>query len=272
MRLGKAVKKTIKKKTAAKGEPEKKKRGRPAGSKGKEKKPKPQKVKKKTAPKEAKEAEPGKPLKFTYFSVMAKGLQPVLCLEVGGVPFTGGAVEDWKALKPTTPFGQLPLLEDETAGVAMAQSVAICNYIGKKAGSLGATDAEFALSQMLMQEAEDLYNLMQKFVATKFVPIDNEKKQGLEGFKNFVDETFPKHAKALEALLKGKKFTKSGTTVGELYLFGMLHQMVLVEEKCLDSTPELQAFYQGLLKNSKVQLVLDGSSAYGKWDQYFVAP
>ena len=36
----------------------------------------------------------------------------------------------------------------------------IVNYIGKKAGTAGKDDAEFALSQMLLAEGEDLYRLV----------------------------------------------------------------------------------------------------------------
>ena len=37
----------------------------------------------------------------------------------------------------------------------------------------------------------------------------------------------PKHFAALEGLLAGKpRFTATGETVGELYLWSMLHQMV----------------------------------------------
>ena len=49
--------------------------------------------------------------------------------------------------------------------------VAIVNYIGKKAGTEGKDAANFALSQMLLAETEDLYAGMQKFCATAFVPL-----------------------------------------------------------------------------------------------------
>ena len=86
-------------------------------------------------------------MKLTYFSVMAKGLGPALCCgerapavvscrvapasdphsaaELSGLPWDGPKSagvdlnKDWPKLKPTTPFGQLPLLEVD--GLSIAQ-------------------------------------------------------------------------------------------------------------------------------------------------------
>merc|ERR1712216_396526 len=128
-------------------------------------------------------------MNFQYFDVLAKGLQPVLCLEISGLAWEGGPPADWAAMKPNTPFGQMPVLTD--GQVTLAQSIAICNYIGKKADMLGANDAEFGLSQMLMAEGEDLYAMMQKYVPTVFVPL--KKKLGQEGYDKFWAEIAPKH-------------------------------------------------------------------------------
>ncbi len=63
--------------------------------------------------------------------------------------------------QPSTPFGQLPILEAD--GLTIGQSTAIANYVARRAGKAleGESDAEFAMSQMLMAEGEDLYAAMQ---------------------------------------------------------------------------------------------------------------
>ena len=125
--------------------------------------------------------------------------------------------------------------------------MAIVNYIGKKAGTAGKDDAEFALSQMLLAEAEDLYAGLQKFCATAFVPL--AKKTDAATAAAWWDGSeprggLPNHLSKLEKLLGGKaKFTSSGTTVGEVYLYSMLHQMVLVKADVLGATPSLSKFY-----------------------------
>ena len=65
----------------------------------------------------------------------------------------------------------------------IAQTVAITNYIAKKAGSVleGKSRKDFAMSQMLISEGEDIYNLAQKQCPTLFVSL--EKKGGLEPYK-----------------------------------------------------------------------------------------
>lgn len=59
-------------------------------------------------------------------------------------------------------------------------------------------------------------------------------------------------------------------TVGELYLFSMLHQMVLVgADSAMGSFPKLQAFYNGVEAHPVTQKVLAGKSNMGVFRQYF---
>ena len=103
-----------------------------------------------------------------YFPVMAKGLQLACIAEMSGLPWTGFTVEEsgpksWAEIKDSgiAPFGQMPLLKTPD-GLVLGQSVAIANYIAKMAGAAleGATDKDFALSQMCMAEAEDIYSML----------------------------------------------------------------------------------------------------------------
>ena len=62
-----------------------------------------------------------------------------------------------------SPFGFLPVLETPAGGPKIAQSVAIANYIAKRAGAVlgeDGSDGEYALSQMCLAEGEDLYALL----------------------------------------------------------------------------------------------------------------
>ena len=223
---------------------------------------------------------PTKPMHFTYFDVMAKGLGPMICLSVAEVPHRGdfcgpkdsGGV-NWKTLKHTTPFGQLPLLQD--GDLVVAQTTAICNYIGHKCNMLGAnSDHDFAISSMLLAETEDIYSSSQQKCPTIYVKLDDPKKQGLEGYQRWATEEIPSHLDRLEQLLKAEDtlgFTESGKTVGELYFFAMLHQLVLVLPDVLATRPSLNTFYRATLARPRVKKVLDGEGAF-PMRQYFVAP
>jgi glutathione S-transferase len=209
---------------------------------------------------------------LTYFPLLAKGLAPALCAEFSGLAWkgnldTGFDSPKWSELKASgkPPFGQLPILETE--GSVIGQSTAICNYIGHVAGTAGKDANEFAMSQMLLAEGEDLYNLMQKYQPTTFV------KEKSEDNAKFWAEVVPAEANKLEKLLSSTScdgFTSSGTTIGELYLFAMIHQMVLCSSDCLKDTPSLQKFYNATKDLPGVQKVLKGESSMGKLAQYFI--
>eukprot|EP00658_Telonema_sp_P-2_P006517 TRINITY_DN12465_c0_g1_i5.p1 TRINITY_DN12465_c0_g1~~TRINITY_DN12465_c0_g1_i5.p1 ORF type:complete len:277 (+),score=78.44 TRINITY_DN12465_c0_g1_i5:108-938(+) len=226
---------------------------------------------------------PESPLEFTYFGVFAKGLGPVLCLQLSGLDWTGHSItaetrHKWVEMKEAgkAPFGQLPILQ--VNGETMAQTVAICNFIGRVAEMEGVNEHEFALSQMLMCEAEDLYNKLQKFNPTVFVPLggkgsDGSFKSGAEGYKKWWAELLPGHLANLEKLLgESDKFSESGTTVGELYLWSMLHQIALVTPSIFENFMQVGRFYQRLLVHEEVSKVVEGKSAFGPWAQYFIEP
>eukprot|EP00913_Durusdinium_trenchii_P032764 g30671.t1 len=85
-------------------------------------------------------------VKFTYFPLWAKGPACALALQHSGMEWRGEFPQDWKGLKPTTPFLHLPTLETEDAGTSQ-----------KSQKMSGAGAKEFAVSQQLMQQAEDIY-------------------------------------------------------------------------------------------------------------------
>jgi len=230
------------------------------------------------------------PFHLSYFGVMAKGLAPALVAELSGRPWTATTFKDpateWfgeKGLKATgkCPFGQVPLLEVPARGKAPAQNIvqatAICNYIARiakrKSGLDGDTAGEYALSQMLMAEGEDLYNGMQKNQTTAFVNEYGGAKNTKEEAKKWWAESAKGQIAMLEKLLgttEGPAFTKAGTSVGEIYLFSMLHQMKLVHGDILDDAKALLAWYDATKANASVAKVLNGESAAGEYKQYFM--
>lgn len=49
--------------------------------------------------------------KFYYFGIFGKGPAPALALAHSGLEFEVIFPDDWQAMKPTTPWGHLPVLE-----------------------------------------------------------------------------------------------------------------------------------------------------------------
>ena len=87
---------------------------------------------------------------------------------------------DWSTLKPTTPFGQLPVLTCVKPGSPsfnVGQTAAIINYVAKVAGKEGEM-GEFALSQQLLAEGEDLYQLLGKSVPSLYKKLSSREVSG----------------------------------------------------------------------------------------------
>ena len=110
-------------------------------------------------------APPAPRFELRYFPLLAKGAGPALVAEHSGLPWAGSgslgfSIErEWPALKPSAPFGQLPLLtvlddRGEGRSFTIAQSTAIINSIARLAGTQGTSEADVAMSQQLLAEGE----------------------------------------------------------------------------------------------------------------------
>lgn len=135
--------------------------------------------------------------KLTYFNLAARGETARLLLKLGGQDFEDNRVEmkDWPAIKPNTPYGQLPLLE--VGGLTICQSVAINRYLAKKFGYYGDTDEIQAQVDMMVDCVMDPTHQLGIVWTAK----DEDKQSAGKKFNTeFVVPAFSK----LEALYKKK--------------------------------------------------------------------
>ena len=220
-------------------------------------------------------------LRLIYFDVMAKGMQVTMVAHHSGLSWEGKPEGfAWRdgpnAMKPkgVAPFGQLPLLfvgGDDTAPVA--QSAAIAAVIGKLAGTDGAENMnDFATSSMLVAEAEDIYAALQKGQPTLYAKIGSGVKTE-ETHEELWTTSLPHHLGCLEKLCDADgKFTSTGVTCGEMFLWGTLHQVVLLaKDFVFDGRPKLAAYYERIAAMERTVEVLEGKSPAGSMAQYFVA-
>ncbi|KAK2712884.1 hematopoietic prostaglandin D synthase-like [Artemia franciscana] len=100
-----------------------------------------------------------KTYKLTYFNLRAKGEPIRLILAYGNIQYEDNRIEfsDWPALKPKTPFGQLPVLEVD--GKPLAQSNAIARFLAKQCNLMPATDWEQAQADELADLANDIFTM-----------------------------------------------------------------------------------------------------------------
>jgi glutathione S-transferase len=96
--------------------------------------------------------------KLTYFDTAgSRGEEVRLALWLAGIEFDDNRIKpsDWPALKPSTPFGSLPVLE-LPGKPPLAQCNAILTLIGRRHGLHPADDFEAARHEAVMGHVEDL--------------------------------------------------------------------------------------------------------------------
>jgi glutathione S-transferase len=97
-------------------------------------------------------------IRLTYFDApVSRGEECRLALHIAGVDFDDNRIkrDQWAALKPTTPFGSLPVL-DVPGHPPLAQSNAILTLVGRLHGLHPADPYEAARHESIMQHVEDL--------------------------------------------------------------------------------------------------------------------
>jgi hypothetical protein len=164
--------------------------------------------------------------------------------------------ENWGEMKASTPFGQLPcvfllsilMLCYQSAAwlwfysvlqvgdLVIGQSLAIVRFISRKAGLQGKSNADFAVSEMLIQEFEDVYTGLAKAHHAEDKPA---------AWAKFRDEVAPKHLANLEKLLSEGSafFTKEGPTTGDLAAFLEVNFILDAAPEALAAFPKVAAFY-----------------------------
>jgi glutathione S-transferase len=119
-----------------------------------------------------------KPTLYYFDAPVSRGEECRLALHVGGVDFEDARLtrEQWVALKPTTPFGSVPILE-LPGHPPLAQSNAILVYIGRRHDLHPRDDFEAARHEAVMCHVEDLRATL---VPTLRIADETEKKKARE--------------------------------------------------------------------------------------------
>eukprot|EP00091_Calanus_sinicus_P025019 TRINITY_DN9304_c0_g1_i1.p1 TRINITY_DN9304_c0_g1~~TRINITY_DN9304_c0_g1_i1.p1 ORF type:complete len:203 (-),score=76.24 TRINITY_DN9304_c0_g1_i1:55-663(-) len=175
-------------------------------------------------------------VKLTYFNLRARGEPIRLLLAYGGVKYEDERItpswEDpapWAALKPTTPYGQLPLLSWD--GVVITQSMACARFVAKEIGVAGRTNMERAQVDEIVDCIQDLINKG----ATLFFAKDEE------GLKNHMTVTIPTALGQLEKRMdaRGGQFMVGNSfTFADLHLFAYVSE--LPDKSILDGFPKIK--------------------------------
>jgi prostaglandin-H2 D-isomerase / glutathione transferase len=156
-------------------------------------------------------------LELTYFDFHGGRGEPArLALSIGGVPFADRRVkfEDWPALKPTTPFGGIPVLKVD--GAEVAQSNGINRFVGKLTGLY----PEDPLQAAFCDEAMDAVEEISVQIVSTFLMTDAEEKKARR--QALADGPIRFYLERLEKRLEargGQWFADGRLTVADLKVF-----------------------------------------------------
>lgn len=175
------------------------------------------------------------PIKLTYFNLKALGEPSRLLLSAANVEFEDVRVDfkDWPALKPKTPWGKLPVLED--GDLILSQSLAILKYLALKFGFAG--DVENAKLDEYVGAMNDFRQELTAFGTEK-----DEVKKAEKG-KKLKEETQPFYLSKFNEILEknGKYLVGSKLSYADIYVAHFIQNTLTVEPQLLESYPALKS-------------------------------
>lgn len=192
--------------------------------------------------------------KLTYFDMAAsRGEDCRLALVLAGVDFEDHRLtrEQWMALKPSTPFGSLPIFEVEGKPV-LAQANAILTYLGLKYDLLPSDEWERARALALMGAVEDCRVAVGKTFGIK------DEAELKAARQTLVEGPLTSWGKSTEAQITGPFACGEAISVADLKIFvnvGWIEKGVLdhVPVKTFQGFAKLQALVQAVRETPAVK-------------------
>jgi len=175
-------------------------------------------------------------IKLTHYNAKGKAETSRLILALAGQKYEDKRIEpsDMAALKPSLPFGQLPLLEYK--GESLTQSMAIAKFLAREFDLAGSNALEAAKMDEIVDAINDLQNTMYQCHFEKDATVKEEK------LKKFMEETLPKGLTNLENILGkrgGNFFVGNKLSWTELHFLQIMDVILDNNAEVLDPFPML---------------------------------
>lgn len=173
-----------------------------------------------------------------YFNLKALAEPLRYLLAYGNLEYDDVRVtrDEWPALKPTMPMGQMPVLEVD--GHRVHQSISMARFLARKVGLAGSNDWENLVTDIAVDTVND-FRL--KIAVVSYEPDDEVKEKKMI---TLTTEVIPFYLEKLEAITKDNNgFLALGKlTWADLYLAGILDYLnYLAKIDLLANYPGLKA-------------------------------
>ena len=207
-----------------------------------------------------------KEVSLQYFDIPGAAEKVRFALLMGKVPFRDDRVpfDKWAEVKPTTPFGQLPVMEVD--GVRFAQSDAQLNYVGAVTGLIPKDPLKAAKVHEALGVVEDLRGKIRPsvYVGMDKSLSDRAKKAKVAVMRKELREThIPAYLAHFEKMLERNEYVAGpAPTVADAYLLATTRWLaggVLdgIPKDCLDAFPKLTAHKEKMEKIPEIAEYLE---------------
>ncbi|XP_023313071.1 glutathione S-transferase-like isoform X2 [Anoplophora glabripennis] len=192
--------------------------------------------------------------KLTYFAIAALAEPIRFLLSYGGIEFEDNRInkESWPALKPNTPFGQLPILEYN--GKVAYQSTAICRYVAKQVNLVGKDDWEDLEIDATVDTITDLRLKLAQY------SYETDEKAKKEKEKSILNDALPFYLEKLDAQAeKNNGYLVGGrlTWVDLLFTASLDFINFMAKKDIIANSPNLQKVKQNVVKIPNIKAWLE---------------
>ncbi|ODM99991.1 Glutathione S-transferase [Orchesella cincta] len=200
--------------------------------------------------------------RLIYFNLRVLGEPIRFLFNYIGVPFEDVRIDrdkEWAALKPSTGWGKLPILEID-GKQQICQSHAIAKYLARKYNLDGANELESAKCDEYVGAANDLRLEWRRFW---FEQDQTKKQQMKEEFRDIIAPSYlTKYSKALEEN-GGKYLVGSGLTWTDFFLpvfFELFEDTI--DKNILDPYPILKEYKANIFSIPQVKKSIENRPPY----------
>ncbi|KAK0064241.1 glutathione S-transferase 7 [Biomphalaria pfeifferi] len=181
-------------------------------------------------------------IKLSYFDLRGRAETSRLVLHAAKKSFVDNRIpfSEWSKVKPTTPFGSVPVLE--VNGRQFAQGIALSTYLARENGLYGSSNLDSL--------AIDQIHLLREDIIIEEINIFKEKDavKKAEMIKNMNEAVYPKYLGSLSRLIaENKADNKSKFAVGtkfslaDIVIFESTTSLSQTNPDLLNKYPEVKA-------------------------------